>query len=161
MKSATSSVEFSINNTIYKQTDGVAMGSPLCPVLANIYVGYYEEKWFSQTQKPPTYFRYVDDMFAIFDFVAEAGQFLIKLSCLHLSLKFPFEKEKGKCLLFLNIYVERTDIGFETSTYRKPTFTSHYLRRESLSPFKRKISSISTLVPRAQRFAPSIDSMEK
>ena len=121
MKSATSAVEFSINNTIYKQTDGVAMGSPLCQVLANIFVGYYEEKLFSQTQKPPTYFRYVDDTFAIFDFVAEADQFLIKLNCLHLSRKFPFEKEKGKCLLFLDIYVERTDIGFETSTYRKPT----------------------------------------
>ena len=36
MKSATSSVEFSFNNTMYKQTDGVAMGSPLGPALANI-----------------------------------------------------------------------------------------------------------------------------
>ena len=49
MKSATSSVEFSFNNTMYKQTDGVAMGSPLGPALANIFVGYYEEKVFSQT----------------------------------------------------------------------------------------------------------------
>ena len=55
MKSATSSVKFSFNNTIYKQTDGVAMESPLGPALANIFVGYYEEKLFSQTQKSPTY----------------------------------------------------------------------------------------------------------
>ena len=54
MKSATSSVEFSFNNTTYKQTDEVAMGSPLGPALADIFVGYYEEKLFSQTQKPPT-----------------------------------------------------------------------------------------------------------
>ena len=72
MKSATSSVEFSFNNTMYKQTDGVAMGSPLGPALANIFVGYYEEKLFSQTQKPSTYFTYVDDTFAIFDHEAEA-----------------------------------------------------------------------------------------
>ena len=39
MKSATSSVEFNFNNTIYKQTDGVAMRSPLGPALANIFVG--------------------------------------------------------------------------------------------------------------------------
>ena len=38
MKSATSSVEFSFNNTMYKQTDRVAMGSPLGPALANIFV---------------------------------------------------------------------------------------------------------------------------
>ena len=49
MKSVTSSVEFSFNDTIYKQTDGVAMGSPLNPALANIFVGYYEQKFFSQT----------------------------------------------------------------------------------------------------------------
>ena len=57
MKSATSSFEFSFNNTMYKQTDGIAMRSLLGPALANIFVEYYEEKLFSQTQKPPTYFR--------------------------------------------------------------------------------------------------------
>ena len=56
-KSTTSSVEFSFNNTMYKQTDRVAMKSPFGPVLGNIFVGYCEEKLFSQTQKPPTYFR--------------------------------------------------------------------------------------------------------
>ena len=146
MKSAISSVGFSFNNTMYKRTDGVSMGSPLGPALANIFVGCYEEKLFSQTQKPPTCFRYVDDTFAIFDHEAEANKFLTKLNCLHPSLKFTFQKEKGKCLPFLDVYVERTDIGFETSIYRKPTFTGQYLRWESFSPFKRKISLISTLV---------------
>ena len=115
MKSATSSVEFSFNNTMYKQTNGIAIGSPFGPALANIFVGYYEEKLFSQTQKPPTYFRYVNDMFAIFDHKAEADEFLIKLNCLHPFLKFTFEKEKGPP--FLDVYVERTDIDFEISVY--------------------------------------------
>ena len=44
MKSIASSVEFSFNNTIYKQTDGVAIRSPLGPALPNIFVGYYEDK---------------------------------------------------------------------------------------------------------------------
>ena len=149
MKSATSSVEFSFNNTMYKQTDGVAMGSPLGPALANIFVEYYEEKLFSQTQKPPTYFRYVDDTFAIFDHETEADEFLIKLNCLYPSLGFTFEKEKGKCLPFLDVYVERTDVGFETCVYRKPTFTGQYLRWESFSPLKCKLRLISTLVHRA------------
>ena len=40
MKSVTSSVEFSFNNTMYKQTDGITMRSPLGPALANIFAGY-------------------------------------------------------------------------------------------------------------------------
>ena len=128
MKSATSSVEFSFNNTMYKQTVGVAMGSPFDLALAIIFVGYYEEKSFSQMQTPPTCIRYVEDTFAFFDHEAEADEFLTKLNCLHPFLKFTFVKEKGKCLPFFDVYVERTDIGFETSVYRKPTFTDQYLR---------------------------------
>ena len=37
-------VEFRFNNVMYRQTDGVAMGSLLEPVLANIFLGYYESK---------------------------------------------------------------------------------------------------------------------
>ena len=36
MKLATSKTEFSINNCMYRQIDGVAMGSPLGPTLANV-----------------------------------------------------------------------------------------------------------------------------
>ena len=132
---------------MYKQTDGVAMGSPLGPALANIFIGYYEEKLFSQMQKPPTYFRYADDMFAIFDHEAEADEFLTKLICLHPTLRFTFKKEK--CLLFLDVYIEKTDVDFETSIYQKPIFTGQYLRWESFSPLKHKISLISTLVHQA------------
>ena len=40
MKSATFSVEFGFNNTMYKQMVGVVVGSPLGP--ANIFVGCYK-----------------------------------------------------------------------------------------------------------------------
>ena len=38
--------EFSFNFYIYKQIDGVAMGSPLGSILANIFVGYFEPMLF-------------------------------------------------------------------------------------------------------------------
>ena len=125
------------------------MVSSIGPALANIFVGYYEEKLFSHTQNLPTYFRYVNDTFAIFDHEAEADEFLTKLNRLCSSLRFIFEKDKEKCLQFFDVYVERTDISFETSVYRKPTFTDQYLRWESFSSLKRKISLIFTLVYRA------------
>ena len=98
-------VEFSFNDIMYKQTDGVAMGSPLGPALANIFVGFYEEKLFSQKSKPSTYFRYVDDTFAMFRNEEESDNFFKQLNCLHPSLKFTFEKEKNNCLPFLDVNV--------------------------------------------------------
>ena len=59
------------------------MGSPLGPALANIFVDYDEEKIFSQTLNTPTYFRYIDDTFAIFDHEAEADEILTKFNCLN------------------------------------------------------------------------------
>ena len=41
---AASEVKYSFNNTMYRQTDGIAMGSTLGSVLANVFVGYHENK---------------------------------------------------------------------------------------------------------------------
>ena len=42
---AKSQTHFIFNSTFYNQIDGVAMGSPLAPVLANIFMGFPESKW--------------------------------------------------------------------------------------------------------------------
>ena len=46
MKSVTSSVEFSFNNTMYKQTNGIAMGLSLGLVLANILLDIMKKSYF-------------------------------------------------------------------------------------------------------------------
>ena len=43
MKTFTHSVEFSINNEMYQQKDGVALVSPLGPSFANIFIDLHEE----------------------------------------------------------------------------------------------------------------------
>ena len=65
MQLATSSVEFSFKNNMHQQIDGVAMGSPLGPALANIFVGYQEAKLFNITKRPLVYFWYIDDTFSV------------------------------------------------------------------------------------------------
>ena len=61
MQMTTSGVEFSFNSIMYRQNDGIAMGSPLGPVLANMFVGYSENKLFDFSVKPQFYKRYVDE----------------------------------------------------------------------------------------------------
>ena len=48
---ATKSVAFSFNDTMYRQVDGISMGSPLGPILANIFVGFYEKLLFDRFPK--------------------------------------------------------------------------------------------------------------
>ena len=72
----------------YNQIDGVAMGSPLAPVLANIFMAFYESKWLNEhnLNKPKFYFGYVDDIIAAFD--KEQEDFLNFLNKRHPNIKF-------------------------------------------------------------------------
>ena len=66
---ATSQTHFIFNSKFYNQIDGVAMGSPLAPVLANIFMGFHKSKWLNEynLNKPKFYLRYVHDILAAFD----------------------------------------------------------------------------------------------
>ena len=54
---------------MYDQVDGVAIGFPLAPVLANLFMGHNEKNWIEQykSPKPLFYRRYVDDTFRLFN----------------------------------------------------------------------------------------------
>ena len=48
-------VEFSFDGKMYKQIDGVAMASPLGPILANNFVCYLENELFLNCKSPLVY----------------------------------------------------------------------------------------------------------
>ena len=79
---ATSQTHFLFNGKVYDQIDGVAMGSPLAPVLANLFLGHHENMWLQNYQGPsvPFYRRYVDDTFCVFNTENEAKFFLTFLT---------------------------------------------------------------------------------
>ena len=101
--------EFSFNNEMYKQLDGVAIGLPLGPILANIFVSYLEYKFFLRSKAPLVYHRYVDDTFVIFENKIESAGFLKCLKSLHKNLKFTKEEEEIKnSLNFLDVCIQRS-----------------------------------------------------
>ena len=66
---ATSQTHFIFNSNFYNKIDGVAMGPPLVPVLANIFMDFYDSMWLNQyyLNKPKFYVSYVDDILAAFE----------------------------------------------------------------------------------------------
>jgi len=57
------STYFNFNNRVYKQTYGVPMGSPLSPIVADLFLQRLESLILSElTNKPIFYYRYVDDI---------------------------------------------------------------------------------------------------
>ena len=158
LRMVTTGVEFSFNGTMFKQVDGVAMGSPLGPVLANIFVGFYEQQLpIDKDKSSLAYRRYVDDTFSLNINREAADDLLGKLNNLHPALQFTCEHEENSKLPFLDALVHkehqqnnRTTV-FSTSVYRKPTFTGQYIRWDSFSSKQHKINLIKCLVNRATK----------
>jgi hypothetical protein len=59
------------NGTIYHQIKGIAMGTPIAPLLANIYMYSLESDLLEQDLSPIFYKRYIDDLFMIFENTSE------------------------------------------------------------------------------------------
>ena len=145
---ATTEVEFSFDGELYKQVDGVAMGSPLGPVLANIFMGHVESG-IPEKELPLLYDRFVDDAFAIFSDDNEADKFCRLLNELHPSLKFTMESEQLGRLPFMDVRVMKIENQLRRSVYRKPTFTGLYTRWDSFCPMKHKTNLVRSLTNRA------------
>ncbi|XP_059068690.1 uncharacterized protein LOC131859150 [Cryptomeria japonica] len=80
---------FAFQGVIYEQVDGVAMGSPLSPVIANIFMEHFEEvALHSFPLKPKWWKRYMDDTNFAFKGVEHAGKGFLRGSKVH-GLIFP------------------------------------------------------------------------
>ena len=149
---ATKNTNFLFNDNLYEQVDGVAMGSPCGPTLANIFLCYYENIWLEECPtmfKPIIYKRYVDDTFLLFKDVNHVNLFLDYVNSKHPNIRFTKELEKEKTLSFLDVTVTRINNKFETSVFRKKTFTGLGLHYLSFEPMLYKINAIKTLIFRA------------
>ena len=151
---ATAQTNFLFNGRVYDQVDGVAMGSPIAPVLANLFLGHYEHLWLNKYKGPPIHFyrRYVGDTFCLFNNEHEALLFFEFLNSQKYSFKFTMEKENNNSLAFLDILINNKDpTNLITSVYRKKTFTGLLTNFFSFTVFSYKLGLIRTLLDRAYK----------
>ena len=123
---ATSKTHFLFDGEYFDQTDGLSMGSPLGPTMANIFMGFHEDNWLQGYDGPgPVFYkRYIDDIICIFEKEEQVTPFLNYLNSRHPNIEFTVETEEDDRLPFLDTLVQRSEnLSFEVTTYRKPTYT--------------------------------------
>ena len=144
---------FSFDGQLYQQKFGTAMGSPVSPVVANLYMEFLEKTAIATAPvdcKPRFWKRYVDDICeAIRKNTEEAlTEHLNQVDPTN-SIKFTFEKENQGQMPFLDTLLVRRDSGeVKLLVYRKSTHTDQYLSFESHHPLNHKLGVIRTLLDR-------------
>ena len=105
------------------------MGSPVSPVVANIYMEFFEDRALTSAVNPPRLWkRYVDDDFIILQ-QSHREEFLQHINSEDSSIQFTTEEaQQDGSMPFLDTLVTpQDDVTLTTSVYRKPTHTDLYL----------------------------------
>jgi hypothetical protein len=121
---------FRFQNKIYRQIDGVAMGNPLAPIIADLWMQKMEEKLNRfRTNRPIVCLRYVDDIFCLFNIPEnKIKDFHSRINRWHEKLNFTLELESNNSISFLDVLVTQDEEDrLTTSLYRKPTHTGLYM----------------------------------
>ena len=132
----------------YKQTDGLAMGSPPAPHLANGWLSQFDD----QIKRDAKVFsRYMDD--TIRDIKRDRKQTkLAELNNLHPSLKFTMEEEDDSGeLAMLDMKVINDHGQLHSTWYNKPTDTGLIMNYHCMAPKRYKRSVVSGFVYRIYR----------
>ncbi|KAI8499897.1 hypothetical protein Bbelb_222140 [Branchiostoma belcheri] len=139
------------------------MGSPVSPIVANLYMEKFELKAINSFPgtPPANWFRYVDDTWCRIK-KGLADSFFEHINKVDKHISFTQETSQDNTLPFLDakLHVE-TDGHIEVEVYRKPTHTDQYLIFDSHHPLEQKLGVIRTLFHRADTLITSAEARAK
>ena len=139
------------------------MGSPVSPIVANLYVVYLKQKALSTVPHPPRFWhRYVDDTFVIHK-EANEQSLLQHINSVDPAIRFTLEdnKEDGSIPFLDTIVKPEVDGSLSITVYRKPTHTDQYLQWDSHHHLSAKLSVIQTLSHRASTVCSNPELLQK
>ena len=115
---------------------GTTMGSPMAPAYASLFMGKLEEDFFKTvTIKPDVWFRFLDDIFMVWNDTLENLEiFIDKINSFHPSIKFTHTISKTS-VPFLDVLVSKDkSLNITTDVYVKETNHHQYLEYTSSHP---------------------------
>ena len=146
------STYFTHRGKFYEQVEGAAMGSPISPIVANLYMENFEMRALESSPNPSLLLkRFVDDTFVIMK-KAHKEEFLTHINSVDSNIQFTTE-EPGPdgSVPFLDILITPDKDGrLETTAYRKPNHMDQYLQWDSHHTISSKYSVVGTLHHRAR-----------
>ena len=117
-----SSTYFTFQNECYKQKQGATMGSPISPMVANLYMEHFESRALDTTPtRPAMWYRYVGATMTrkIHDCVVSS--FSDHLNSINPHIQFTSEEEKNERISFLDTCLHVNEDGStKVTVYRNP-----------------------------------------
>ena len=154
---------FTFQGKMYGQVKGAAMGSPISPIVANLFMEDLETKALATAPSTPKIWkRFVDDTFTIIQ-KTQKDAFLEHINSIDTNIHFTYEdpKEDGS-IPFLDMLITPDEDGrLNTTVYRKPTHTNQYLHWDSHHAITSKYSVIGTLYHRARTVCSNPNQLQK
>ena len=146
---------FMFRGQVYQQKFGTAMGSPVSPIVATLFMEDLEQRAMASASgelRPTLWKRYVDDTLEVIKRgkVDEWSAHLNNMDPTG-SIKFTHEIETDNTIAFLDTLLERkVDGSVKVKVYRKKTHTNQYLAFDSHHPLHQKLGVPRTLLNRCE-----------
>ena len=119
---------FTFNSEEFAQVRGLAMGSPLSPVAACLYMELMEKEHFQRIMGPhATWFRYVDDVFLLVPEEVDLDEKLRQLNEVEDDIQFTLENEEHGTLPFLDVLIIKSGNDVKYKVHRKKTNQEDYI----------------------------------
>lgn len=155
--------DFTFNNEWFLQISGTAMGKKFAPNYANIFMASWEKEALDKCSKQPLcYFRYLDDIFIIWQHSeADFNDFFNTLNNHHPTIKLK-STISSESISFLDVTIFkgenfRNNSRLDTKVYFKPTDTHELLHRTSYHPSHTFRGIVKSQILRFKRICSNIE----
>jgi hypothetical protein len=156
LKEVLSQNYFTFQQRIYQPEQGIAMGSPISGIIAEIFLQHFEDtniKHLLDTKNLVLYTRYVDDISIIYDTKRTCSRTInTYINDIHSNIKLNPTYEKHGSIDFLDLTITRKHKRFEVDICRKTTstdttinFHSNHLTEQKMAAFRFHITQMHSL----------------
>jgi hypothetical protein len=140
---------FSFHDTIFLQTQGLAMGAPTSSIFSELFLQYIEHTTLYDIlihYNILGYFWYVDDILIVYNTsLTDIDTVLNSFNTAASPLQFTTEKEQHQHINFLDIVIHRDTHHFTFGIFGKPMTTDSIIPSSSCHPREHKYSAIRYL----------------